>query len=157
MREFEKLHFFFVSSLFQNLKIIHLQSGGCFAPHVPPRGILPSCSSSALLGTEQMGDTSWVKPAVITHSSRANTNNGLLTQLSGWEIISKRNLPSKWASRQCLRQRETPLCPSRKAAERQRAPLISTSVPSALINWEQRQHRAHLRCGAAAVAPASSG
>lgn len=47
-----------------------------------------------------------VKPAVIICFSKVNIYNGLLKQLSGWSIISKRNLPPKPVSKQRLHDSE---------------------------------------------------
>lgn len=49
---------------------------------------------------------SWVKPAVIICFSKVNIYNGLLKLLSGWSIISKRNLPPKLVSKQHLHDSE---------------------------------------------------
>lgn len=72
-------------------------SHGWAAQLLPPWATLPSWRQLAHPSRElnKWADISWVKPAVIICFSKLNTYNGLLKQLSGWLIISKKKSATK--------------------------------------------------------------
>lgn len=137
--------------LLEHLIFINLHIHMVFSSHLPPGVTLPSWRQLTLPEWTNW-DISWVKPAVITHSSRAHTYNGLLKQLSGCKLLVKEICyPNGLLVPLTVRNS---IVPKRKNAKKQRALLTSVSLLFALTDWKYWQHLTHTHREGAAVAAA---